>query len=159
MSEPQPPPEPGAAAGQVTIGLGKRFGARLLDGLIVGIPMWIVLAVLPGVSPGGFVGGVLTGIAYLAYFVYLEGTSGQTLGKGLLHIKVTTGGAPLSFDTAFKRNWWAGLSIFSGIPILGALVGLVSLAIVIYIAITISGDERNQGWHDKQAGTLVVGAA
>jgi uncharacterized RDD family membrane protein YckC len=138
-------------------GIGKRLVARILDGLIVAIPLSILFAILPGLRPGGMVYSVVAGVAGFAYFVVLETSSGATFGKQILGMRVTdAAGATITTDASFRRNWWMLLSAAGGIPIIGWLASLAGLVIVIVIAVTISSDPRNQGFHDKMADTLVV---
>lgn len=166
---PPPPPPPGGAAppppygdtvAVSTPGLGMRFLARILDGFVVGIPMAILLAILPGVTIGGLVGNALFGIAGFAYYVYMESSMGRTVGKMAINAQVTAvdGGGNLSMEASAMRNWWLLLGVFGGVPILGILTGLASLVVVIYIAVTISGDPNGRGWHDQLGKATVVSA-
>lgn len=139
-------------------GVWKRFGARIIDGLIVGIPVAILLAVLPGLGTGGLIGTALSALAGFAYFVFMETSSGATLGKRLLGMSVVGvgGESPISADASARRNAWMLLGLLGGVPLLGLLASLASLGIAIAIAVTISSDNRNQGLHDKFGSTLVV---
>lgn len=139
-------------------GLGKRFLARIIDALIVGIPVSIILSVIPGLRPGGIIGTALSSAAAFAYFIFLETSQGATFGKKVLSMSVAeeSGTAPISMDASIKRNWWLLIGALGGIPIIGLITSLASLIIVIVIAVTISSDSRNQGWHDKMGGTLVL---
>jgi uncharacterized RDD family membrane protein YckC len=139
-------------------GLAKRFGARILDGLVVGIPVAIVFAVIPGLTVGGFLYGLVLTAAYFGYFVFLESSRGSTLGKQLLGLRVAgaAGASPVTMEASAIRNSWVLIGLLSGIPVLGILASLVSLGIVIAIAVTISSDARNQGLHDRFAGTVVL---
>ena len=167
MSDGAPPPEePGPPVEDrndigATAGLGSRFGARLIDGLIVGVGVAILVFVLPGIEPRDPLGNALSSVVYLTYFVCLEGTTGVTPGKRLLNLRVVPEAGTLSFERAFRRNWWGGLGILGAVPlaILGVLALLASLVAVISIAITIARDDRDQGWHDDLASTLVVRTA
>jgi uncharacterized RDD family membrane protein YckC len=152
-----PPPPPGGGYG----GLGKRFGARLIDYLLVGIPVTIVVALLPGIPVGGLISNVVVAAAVFVYFLFLETSQGATFGKQWLKMAVTdeSGGSPISMDASMRRNWWVLLGALQGIAVIGLLASLASLAIVIIIAVTISSDGRNQGWHDKLGSTLVVDRA
>lgn len=77
----------------------------------------------------------------LVYFTYFHGSAGQTLGKGLLKIKVIqTSGEPINYKIAFVR--WIGYFISELIMFLGF--------------IWVVFDKNKQGWHDKIAGTYVV---
>lgn len=138
-------------------GAGKRLLARIIDALVVGIPVVIVLAVIPGVRPGGAIGNAISALAGFAYFLFLETSRGATLGKQWLGLRVTdeAGASPISMDASARRNWWMLLGLLGGIPVIGLLTSLATLVIVIVIAATISSDGRNQGWHDKLGGTLV----
>lgn len=162
---PPPPPPPAASygAGEVTWsegspgagpvggGLAKRFGARIIDGLIVGIPVGLVLIFGMGFDPAGYVYSILTAVLNLAYFVFLESSQGGTLGKRLLSMTVTSvAGQRISAEQAFRRNWWLLLGL---VPVIGPLA---SLGITIYIAVTISGDPANRGFHDKMADAVVL---
>ena len=130
------PPEPGY--GYPPAGYGppppyaswlQRVGAAILDGLLVGIPAWIldflgnVVGSHPvtcttygdggrvctggGLTSGGalLVGlGVLVGIAGALYLLYLEGTTGQTPGKRVLGIKLIR-----EADGQVMGFWWCVL--------------------------------------------------
>jgi uncharacterized RDD family membrane protein YckC len=139
-------------------GVGKRLLARIIDGLLVGIPLSILLSVLPGVRLGGLVSNAVIGIASFAYFVFMETSKGATFGKQWLGMSVAdqNGSSPITTDASFRRNWWMLLGVVGGIPVIGLLASLASLVIVIVIAVTISSDARNQGFHDKMGKTLVL---
>ena len=75
------------------------------------------------------------------YFTYFHGVAGQTPGKMLFRIRVIRlDGVPMTPGIAFLR--WAGYHL-SSIFLLGFL----------WVAL----DPRKQGWHDKIAGTVVIG--
>ena len=85
----------------------------------------------------------LTGLLSMAYFTYLHGTMGQTLGKKSLGLKVMQEtGEAMRPGLAFLR--WVGYLINAVCMNLG----------FIWIAF----DGRKQGWHDKIAGTVVIRA-
>jgi uncharacterized RDD family membrane protein YckC len=99
-------------------GVGIRFAAHLIDLIIILVFYFIVGGLIAGLVGGktdeGFAlqGGpallvmMLTSLFGLAYFTFLETRwNGQTLGKKLTGIRVTTeGGEPLPFSTALIRN-------------------------------------------------------
>lgn len=156
------PPAPGANFGSTQPGeLLPRLGARILDSLIVGIPMAILTSIVVFGSDSGFMAfvmAVLSGAAAFAYWTHFESTKGATIGKKLLGLSVVgpNGGLPTREEAA-KRNAFVALQIFSGIPFLGWLVSLASFAAWIGIAVTIEKDNGKQGIHDKFAGgTRVV---
>ena len=85
-----PPPLGGEQPG----GLGLRFFARLIDGIIVGI-VGFLLAVLLGATSNIWVTGLFSGLLTFIYFVAFEVTQGWTPGKKLLGLSVRgPGGAP-----------------------------------------------------------------
>ena len=138
-----------------------RLGARVIDGLIVGIPMAVVstvLALVLGNFLGSVLGAILTAAAAVGYFVFLETTRGQTLGKQLLGLRVEgpNGGLPTQ-QQSLTRNGFYVLSALGGFPLLGFLVGLLGVVAAIVIGVTINGSPTKQGKHDELAGgTRVV---
>ena len=82
---------------------------------------------------------MIGGVLYLGYYAYMESSRGRTFGKQIMKLRVhgASGGNP-TMEEAFRRNAWAALGIISGIPVLGWIFGLVELAAVIAIAVTIS---------------------
>jgi uncharacterized RDD family membrane protein YckC len=157
---PQPPPVPiSGQTGPVGAGLGARIGARLLDVLIVAIPLSIVMSLLGWgagavLNPGGTQGQItslLQSLLWFAYFVGLESSRGATLGKNIVGIEVQgPDGAPPSVERAMKRNAWMLLGL---IPWIGGLLWLVA---VIVIMITIASGSNMQGLHDEWATTAVL---
>ena len=147
--------QPGAGAYG---GLLKRFAARIVDGFLVGIAVLALLALLPGVSTRGLVYSVVSTAASFGYFVYLESTRGGTVGTHLLGLRVAglDGTSPITPEASARRNAWILIGLLSGLPLIGFLAGLVSFGVVVAIAVTISSDPRNQGLHDRFAGTLVL---
>ena len=116
---------------------GVRFGAALIDGIMV-----FVLNLLLGLVLGP-VGRALGVAASLAYYTYLEGSpSGQTVGKRALGIRVVSfaNGGPLGYGQAAVR-WVA--RILSTIP-----CGLGYFWML--------WDKEKQTWHDKLANCVVV---
>lgn len=156
----QPPPAggptPGGQVPTATATLWVRIGARLLDVLIIGIPLSIVLALFGFGAFGGFgiegwISGVVYSLLWFGYFVWLESSQGATLGKKLLNLRVVQAdGTHPTPEQAAKRNIWMLLGL---IPLVG---GLLSLAAVIIIIVTISSNPDNRGYHDTFAGTAVM---
>ena len=103
---------------------------------------------------------VVSALVGFGYFVYLETSEGATFGKKIVNLRVAgeNGASPISTDASFRRNWWLLLGLLSPIPIIGLLASLASLGIAIAIGVTISSDDRNQGFHDKMAATTVARA-
>jgi uncharacterized RDD family membrane protein YckC len=158
----QPPPPPGGGYGYgpqpQKAGPWIRLLARIIDGFVLFIPALIVSAIVGGgganrFETGGsaFVATAISTIIGFAYYVWLESSRGQTLGKMALSLKAHgPDGALPTTEQAMKRNAWYLLGI---IPVLGSLAQLV---IVIAIAVTISNDPQGRGLHDNFAGGTVV---
>ena len=135
----------GAEAG----GLGIRFGARLIDYIILGLVVGLLIIF---VDSGYWITGLLTALLTFAYFVGFEVTQGWTPGKKLLGLSVKApGGAGLPTpQQSAIRNAFNLLSI---IPIIG---GLLSLVAYIVITVTINNSPTKQGKHDELAGGTQV---
>jgi len=147
--------------------LFERFVARFIDGLLVGIVSGFVFG---GLIAGIFitsgtsgavefvVRAILTvlGLAVsLGYYAYFETTSGQTLGKMVMKLKVVgPSGQKVTLDQSLRRNAFYALSLLAIVPLpgFGFLANLAVLAAWIFIAVTINNDKPlHQGWHDKFA--------
>lgn len=146
MSEfPAPPPQPHPGAPPTLsgpsgprAGFGQRFGAALIDGILIG-----VIGAIANVSVHSAVGGVIPLALGIAYFGYLEGSnSGQTLGKKWVGIRVidfNTGG-PIGFGRAVIRYFGRWVS---------AIACLLGYFWMLW-------DKEKQTWHDKFATDVVV---
>ena len=155
--QPQPGPygEPGGypppSGGQQPGGLGLRFAARLIDGIIVNVVAFgIALAI--GSQTNYWVTGLFSGLLMFLYFLAFESTQGWTPGKKLLGLSVHGPGGAQKPDVqqAAIRNVWTLLNI---IPFIG---GLLTLVAVIVIAVTINSSPTKQGKHDELAGGTQV---
>ena len=133
-------PQPGS--------LGLRFGARIIDGIIVGI-VTLILALIIGSNQ--IVLGLIAGLLGYAYFVAFDVTQGWTPGKKVLGLSVHgPGGEKPTLQQAAIRESFNVLGI---IPFIG---GLLSLVAVIVIAVTINSSPSKQGKHDEFAGGTQV---
>ena len=133
------------AAPRERAGFWKRFGAGLVDGILVSIVAGLLNSILGNdfYEPGNPTGSGLQLVIGIAYYVYLHGSpSGQTVGKKLLNIRVVgaNDGGPIGYGAAALR--YVG-SILSAIP-----CGLGYLWML--------WDSNKQTWHDKIATTVVV---
>jgi uncharacterized RDD family membrane protein YckC len=118
-------------------GFWRRFGAALIDGIIIGIVDQILGRTLHSV---GFALSILIAIAY--YTTLEGGRRGQTLGKQGLGIRVVSfeTGGPIGYPRAFVR-----------------FIGRYVSAIVIFLGyFWMLWDKEKQCWHDKFAGDVVV---
>ena len=156
-----PPPQPGQygypgsypppGGGQQPGGLGVRFAARVIDGLIVGIVGGIIVYAI-GMASNFMVTGLFTGVLSFAYYVAFEITQGWTPAKKLLGLSVhgPGGAAKPNIQQSAIRNSWTLLPI---VPFLGGLLGVVAIVI---IAVTINSSPTKQGKHDELAGGTQV---
>jgi uncharacterized RDD family membrane protein YckC len=147
-------------------GFWIRLVARLLDGLILGIPLGIVFAVFAiaggvfanntssssqdsqnaaaaAIFGGGFlILWLLALVVQVGYWIYFWGTSGSTLGMRLLHLKVVDAdtGGPIGYARATVRF------LMSIVNSWACYIGWIWVAF----------DPRKQGWHDKVANSVVL---
>lgn len=127
------------------VGVPLRLAAYLIDWVALtvadhGLGLILNAARIPSVD-GYWSGAVLPTLTGLVYFGYFFSTSGQTVGKRLLGLKVIRiDGRPLEWATGLTRY-----------------IGYLLSAMVFFLGfILISLDPLHQGLHDKLAGTTVV---
>jgi uncharacterized RDD family membrane protein YckC len=141
-------------------GVGSRIGAIILDhiilliiALIIALPLGFSGAMFGMMAPGAealFTGMYITMMAlnfiiWLVYFTYFEGTSGQTLGKRALGIKVTReGGGKMNMGAALVRTILRIIDILPTAYILGFILVLAT--------------KKKQRVGDMAASTVVVKA-
>jgi uncharacterized RDD family membrane protein YckC len=147
----------------------KRVVAIIIDGLILGIPGYAIIALLgvgfasdAEIDPvtgeleggAGFFAGFLVSILAFAvigvlYFVLLNGNDrGQTVGKMAMKIQVrdeATGG-PIGYGKAFLR--W----------LVGWVLSFICLGTLIDVLFPL-WDPKRQTLHDKAASSLVIDLA
>jgi uncharacterized RDD family membrane protein YckC len=141
----------GARAG----GLGARFFARLIDGVLINVVVFFVSLFLLDRDYWWLVTGLFSGVLTFGYFVLFEVSNGATPGKRLLGLSVHGPGGAAKPDVTQSaiRNSFTLLSV---VPYLGSLLALIGYAV---IAVTINGSPTKQGKHDELAGgTQVVKA-
>ncbi|CAN5708550.1 hypothetical protein BH09ACT7_BH09ACT7_29410 [soil metagenome] len=145
------PPPPPHFGGQEPGGLGIRFAARLIDGIIVALVSWILAYLISGDSYV-LVAGIFSGVLTFAYFVGFEVTQGWTPAKKLFGLSVHGPGGALKPDAKQSaiRNAFTLLAI---IPFVGGLLAFIA---EIVIAVTINSSPTKQGKHDELAGGTQV---
>ncbi|MDO8587908.1 MAG: RDD family protein [Armatimonadota bacterium] len=186
---PPPPVQPVRYAG-----FWVRLGARLIDSLAVGLPLalfyYLVAIIAPSVHerPDWWivVGSIFGAIVYCAYYTYMDGTTGQTIGRKAVGIKVlSTDRGGVTYNQALMRyllHWAitgvgpAIVLVVAGVVVyllsknetvfqltdpvtMGSKIGFVVAAVATFIAyyyILLAANSRKQGWHDIAAGTMVV---
>ncbi|MEB3051817.1 RDD family protein [Mycolicibacter sp. MYC123] len=147
------PPAPGW--GQKPGGLIRRFWARWIDGVLVGIAAWFLAVFLFSDDYPFLVTGLFSGVLTFGYFVLFEVTQGATPAKRLLGLAVRgpDGVSKPTLGESAKRNAFTVLAV---IPYLGGLLAFVAYVV---IAVTIGGSPTKQGKHDELAGgTRVIRA-
>ena len=128
-------------------GGGARLLAAIIDNIIlvlVGFVLGFVIGMVMGKS-GQILSTILSLVISIYYWVFYQASSGQTLGKKVMGIKVVDmmGNKP-STMTFFLRE----------------MIGKLVSAIILFIVyLMILWDGKKQGLHDKIAGTVVVRVA
>jgi uncharacterized RDD family membrane protein YckC len=157
--DPNPPrygyPAAGAlppAQGQRPGGLGRRFLARVIDGILVNIVAFALSLFILDKDYWFLVTGLFSGVLMFGYFVLFEVTYGSSLGKKLLGLAVRgPGGAPKpDAKQSAIRNAFTLLAV---VPYFGGLLAFIAYVV---IAVTISGSPTKQGKHDELAGGTQV---
>jgi uncharacterized RDD family membrane protein YckC len=128
-------------------GIWIRFISFLIDTIVLGVLIGVIGSIL-GFSvvsqTAGWGFGLLSFIIFLAYFTYLEGSKGQTIGKMVTKIKVIReDGGKINMNQAFTRN------------ILRVIDGLLAYLIG---AILIWRSDKKQRLGDNIAKTVVIKA-
>ncbi|GEM_PF-861431 len=133
-------------------GIGTRFGAQLIDWIVLLIIYFIIGYAMFGKTSWEVSGEAAVPViavsllVFLLYFSLLEGTVGATVGKMVCKIKVVSGdGSPCGLGAAFVRNI---LRVIDALPFL-YLIGII----------LISRSPKKQRLGDRVANTVVVGAA
>ena len=138
-------------------GFGRRLAAALIDGLIVGIPAYVLLKILGQThtttsatgSSASFstgytgLGTILNVLIFIAYYTYFESqAAGQTLGKKVMGIRVCdlTTGQPIGLNRALFR------AVGRYVSAIACLLGYLWML----------WDGNKQTWHDKFATSTVV---
>jgi uncharacterized RDD family membrane protein YckC len=169
----------GPAPGVAYADLVTRIIAYIIDAILLSVATFIIAAILGGIfiTFGGLV-GLLVGLVVIGglvlfgsafYFIYTWTTMRASPGQKVLNLETVNAadGATLTRDQAIKR--WAYLyGLFSlatvaqfvlsasSLAILSSLLSLATLVYAIYLLYSASQDAKRQGFHDKQAGTVVV---
>jgi uncharacterized RDD family membrane protein YckC len=165
----------GPAPGVAYADLVTRVIAYVIDAVILFVGYIVVWSILltalfvtggfGGFFIGAIIGSVLLLVASAVYFVYTWTTMRASPGQKIMSLETVNAadGGTLSRDQAIRR--WAFLFGpaalaaafgYSGVGILGSLISLLSFLYLIYLLYTVSQDSKRQGFHDKQAGTVVV---
>ncbi len=139
-------------------GVGVRFGARFIDGLVFIVPFAIVAAlVLPNLLRTTGSGAAMFNGSFLAvalffglfYEVLMLRYRGATLGKMACGLKVVrSDGRNLGWGVSFGRYFMYNV-VISAIP-------LVNWILLLTTAIMAGVDEQRRGLHDRVCDTRVI---
>jgi uncharacterized RDD family membrane protein YckC len=146
------------------------IGARVVASIIDGVVLWIILSVLRGVVSdvsiaGSFILAIISAAVVFGYFASSwtawRASPGQRV-LGLMTVNEANGtaltwnGATVRFGYLFGPIILYYLISTSQLGILSFLAALFVIGYYLYLLYTAATDERKQGFHDKQAGTLVA---
>ena len=154
MAEPEV--DAGPTAPLATI--GRRFAARLIDGIIITLPGALILARYvdtdaspPVLDAPLWLQAVVALLLPVAYDTLLIAWRGQTIGKVTMGIRV----ARVS-DDGLPTIWQAGIRALLPIAAFQLPIPLVSLGLGLAIYLVAFGHPLRQGFHDRAAGTVVL---
>jgi uncharacterized RDD family membrane protein YckC len=150
---------PAVASSLRYAGVGIRFGARLVDGLVFLVPFAIVAVLLlpsmlrtagnkaPTIFNGTF---VLVALVFgVFYEVLMLRYWGATLGKMACGLKVVrSDGSSLDWGVSFGRYFMYNV-VISAVP-------FVNWILLITTAIMAGTDEQKRGLHDRVCDTRVI---
>ncbi len=168
-------------AGLFYADLPNRIIAYIIDVILLAIVGAIIGAITGSFLPvvqfdlvNGFhynylaaiINAVISGAISAAYFIYMWTAMRGTVGMKVLGMQIGSekDGATLTMDQAIRRwlavgGWITIAQALNPLPLLGILIGLVSLGYVIYLLYTTAQSPTKQGFHDKFVGSMVVKAA
>jgi uncharacterized RDD family membrane protein YckC len=179
---PSAPPPSAPTSGLVYADVPNRAIAFIIDAILLGVIGLVVAAILGGiglttgtlnpdlsftVNPVGvLVQGIVNLIISAGYFIYTWTSMRATVGMRVLNMQIGNAGDGKSLTTeqAVRRYlaiWGPNLlaQIFSPVPTISLVLGLIALGWVIYLIYTTANSPTKQGWHDVFANTQVVKAA
>jgi uncharacterized RDD family membrane protein YckC len=159
--------EPGPAPGVSYADLVTRIIALVIDGVILWV-INVILLVIAGtiaVAMGAgllitLVFGVVWAFVTLVYYVYGWTKMRASFGQKFLHLETVNAadGATLTQEQAVRR-WaflWGPFALGAIIPIVGLVISMLAVLYSLYLLYTASQSPKRQGFHDLQAGTVVV---
>ena len=140
QAPPAPPGQPADGPSGPRAGFWRRFAAKFLDGILLGI-INAILGIIFKHAVGVYY--ALSVIIDWGYYTYMEGRpQGQTLGKMALGIRVYDfqRGGPIGYGRAFIRQ----------------IAQILSTVVLLLGYLWMLWDREKQTWHDKIAGSVVV---
>lgn len=158
MSDVPPPPPPSSPATSTSDRLGsvgQRALAQVIDGLIIGVPLFIVTASIGGDITDTSNNDNLVWLTVLwlgvslFYNTAFVAISGATPGKRIMKLRVVnrTDGSPVS---------WSYSAVRALVPTVAGLIPVIGFALNIAVYVRAFFHPFRQGLHDAAAGTIVV---
>ena len=149
-----PPPPPGSPTSDRLASVGQRAIAQVIDGLIIGVPLFIITASIGGDITDRDNDNLLwltvlwLGVS-LVYNTAFIATTGATLGKRIMKLKVVNrvDGSPVALSYAAVRAL---------VPTVAGLIPVIGFALNIAVYVRAIFHPHRQGLHDAAAGTIVV---
>ena len=146
--------ELGLPAGVVLSPISRRAVGQILDQLVVLLPIAAVAVILgvrnaDDLKSSGFVLNVATLTMAFVYETVMIAIWGRTIGKFAMRtrvVRIDNGGPVL----------WSSSSVRALIPLAAGVIPGVGFVLSMVVYATAMLDKRQQGWHDKAAGTIVV---
>jgi uncharacterized RDD family membrane protein YckC len=171
------------AGGLVYADVPNRAIAYIVDGIILFVINLVVGIVLGGIMGptvsidfnsgqvttnwgsavvSAIVSTIITGIYFIYTWTSMRGSPGQRMLG--MQVGNAADGATITMEQAIRRWIFLGApfglaSAFAGAGGLGLIIGLAGFAYFIYLLVTTAQSPTKQGFHDKQANTVVVKAA
>ena len=164
----------GPAAGIAFADLSTRIIAFIIDAIILGVGYAVIVgAILVPLFLGSMnfaiyfiLAAVIYGAASLIYFTYTWTTMKASPGQRILGLMTVNegDGAALTQNQAITRwaflfgpNVLAQVLSFGSLGLgLGSLASLFALGYAIYLLYTTANDGKRQGFHDKNAHSVVI---
>jgi uncharacterized RDD family membrane protein YckC len=165
--------EPGPAPGIAYADLVTRIIALIIDAVILGLIQFLlgIIGVAITVAGAGWLVGLLFAILWtvvsVGYFVYAWTSMRASPGQKLLKLETVNAadGATVTQNQAIRR--WAFLygpvalaNLVTNLPgffwFFGGLIGLAAIVYAIYLLYSVTQSSKGQGYHDLQAGTVVI---
>ena len=134
--------------------ISRRAVGQILDQLVVLLPIAVV-AVSLGVrnaddlKSSGFTINVAAVSMAFVYETVMVAVWGRTLGKFAMRTRV------VRLDTA-GPVLWSSSAARALVPLAAGVIPGVGFVLSVVVYATAMIDKRQQGWHDKAAGTIVV---
>jgi uncharacterized RDD family membrane protein YckC len=159
--------EAGPAPGIVYADLVSRIIALVIDGVIlwvVNFVLFFIAGIIAVATDMALIFGLVFGLLWAAvsavYFVYGWTRMRASFGQKFLNLQTVSAadGATLTQDQAIRR-WaflWGPFALGAIIPIVGAIISLLAVLYALYLLYTANQSPKRQGFHDVQAGTVVV---